>query len=262
MKSSVIFLLTKLKQVNLAFSWHRLSRHRHKQIFQDKFIPIIPSKVGWLRFVSLGLGALFLTLFLTALIYVSSIVLVLNLRYYAAEFMLNHRSDNFLKTALTNIAFNPNLEGNSKYANRFELAIVIPKIGVDAPIIAGVDPKDKSDYMRALQKGVALAKGTGLPGDNHRSYLFAHSTNMDPFWISRYNAVFYLINKLKPSDVIYIWRNGNKLKYKVTDVKIVGKEDTFYISYGSEEELILQTCYPPGTTLRRLLVIAKPANNL
>jgi len=38
---------------------------------------------------------------------------------------------------------------------------------------------------------------------------------------------------------------------------VVGPQATEYLKHTNEEILTLQTCYPPGTTLRRLIVFAK-----
>jgi sortase A len=139
-----------------------------------------------------------------------------------------------------------------------DFSIIIPKIGAVAPIIDNVDPSDQKKYLAALRKGVAHAAGTGLPDEVGNVYLFAHST--DAFYnVSAYNAVFYLIGKLKSGDEIDIFYQGKLIKYQVYDKKVVGPDSSQY--FGSilpdEKTLTLQTCYPPGTTLKRLVVLAK-----
>src|SRR5260221_6315844 len=42
--------------------------------------------------------------------------------------------------------------------------ITIPRIHAQAPIITSVDPWNEVAYHLALQRGVAQAKGTALPG--------------------------------------------------------------------------------------------------
>lgn len=141
-----------------------------------------------------------------------------------------------------------------------EFSIVIPKIGANENIISNVDPNNEDEYLRALLKGVAHAKSTAFPGLNGTTYLFAHSA--DSFWnVGRYNAVFYLLNKLEAGDDIVIFYNGERYNYKMTKTEVVNAEDTHYIAsnIGQEEKLILQTCWPPGTAWKRLLVFAEPA---
>lgn len=153
--------------------------------------------------------------------------------------------------------------GSEKVLNppNTDFSIVIPKIGAAAPIVANVDSQDPKKYLPALYKGVAHAKGTALPGKPGNIYLFAHST--DAFYnVGRYNAVFYLIGKLAKGDRIDIYYEGQKRVYEVYDKKVVGPNDVKYLgNIGVEKSLTLQTCYPPGTTLKRLIVLAKEVGN-
>lgn len=141
-----------------------------------------------------------------------------------------------------------------------EFSVVIPKIGANSNIIANVDPSNEDEYLRALVEGVAHAKGTSFPGLGGTTYLFAHSA--DNFWnVGTYNAVFYLLNKLEPGDEINIFFQGERFKYIVEKTEIVDPSQVEFITShrGQGEELILQTCYPPGTTWKRTLVFARPA---
>lgn len=138
-------------------------------------------------------------------------------------------------------------------------SIVIPKIGAKADIIANVDASDEKDYDKALKAGVAHAKGTYFPGQGKNIFLFAHSTN-SLLNVSRYNAVFYLLDKLIKGDDILVYFADKRYIYKVVDTKIVGPDDTSALNGSSSELLVLQTCYPPGTSWNRLLVFAKPVD--
>ncbi len=142
-----------------------------------------------------------------------------------------------------------------------DFSILIPKIGAVAPIVANVDATNPKIYLPALKQGVAQAAGTALPGEKGNVYLFAHST--DAFWdVSTYNAVFYLIGKLNPGDEIDVYYRGNLIKYTVYDKKVVSPDSSQYFGtlIPGEKTLTLQTCYPPGTTLQRLIVLAKEVN--
>lgn len=141
-----------------------------------------------------------------------------------------------------------------------DFSVVIPKIGANSNIIENVDPSNEDEYLRALAQGVAHAKGTSFPGLGGTTYLFAHSA--DNFWnVGQYNAIFYLLNKLEPGDEVNVYFHGVRYKYLVEKTEIVDPEQVEFITSqrGQGEELILQTCYPPGTTWKRLLVFAKPA---
>lgn len=137
-------------------------------------------------------------------------------------------------------------------------SIVIPKIGAKANIIANVDAGNEKEYDAALMQGVAHARGTYFPGQGKNIFLFSHSTN-SLLNVSRYNAIFYLLNKMSPGDQIIIYFADKRYIYQVSETKIVGPNDTLFLAEtSSTETLILQTCYPPGTSWNRLLVLAKP----
>lgn len=136
--------------------------------------------------------------------------------------------------------------------------IIIPKIGANAKVVPNVDPGDYKAYMDALKIGVAHAAGTNFPGMGGNIYLFAHST--DDFWnISRYNAIFFLLKELEEGDEVVVFFGGRRFNYKVAEKKTVAASQVEYLSgQTNSEQLTLQTCFPPGTTWKRLLVIAKP----
>jgi len=139
-------------------------------------------------------------------------------------------------------------------------SILIPKIGASSKVIANVDPSSEKQFLPVLQEGVAHASGSVFPGMIGNIYLFAHST--DNFWdVGRYNAVFYLLKDLSKGDEVVVFFRNVRYNYIVSDTKIVSASDISYLvdsQKGNKETLILQTCWPPGTTWRRLLVFAKP----
>ncbi|KKQ40918.1 MAG: hypothetical protein US59_C0043G0003 [Candidatus Levybacteria bacterium GW2011_GWB1_37_8] len=148
--------------------------------------------------------------------------------------------------------------------------ILIPKIGANARVFPNVDPSNPDIFLPILQQGVAHARGTFFPGQAGNIYLFAHST--DNFWdVGRYNAVFYLLKDLKEGDDVVIFYQNVRHNYIVRESKIVNPSDVSYITNAQNgkaasgtasgepgELLILQTCWPPGTTWQRLLVFAEP----
>src|SRR4030067_1509593 len=135
-------------------------------------------------------------------------------------------------------------------------SILIAKIGANAKVFPNVDSSDEKAFLPYLQQGVAHAAGTVFPGMKGNIYLFAHST--DNFWnVGRYNAVFYLLKDLSEGDEVVVFFRDIRYNYVVYDTKIVDASDVSYITEsqkGDKEILILQTCWPPGTTWKRLLV--------
>lgn len=138
-------------------------------------------------------------------------------------------------------------------------SITIPKIGASAKVFPNVDPANENEFLPFLQRGIAHAKGTVFPGFAGNVYLFAHST--DNWWnVGRYNAVFYLLKNLTPGDDVIVFFENRRHNYIVSKVQVMDALDTSLIArpQTGEEQLVLQTCWPPGTTWKRLVVIAKP----
>ncbi len=138
-------------------------------------------------------------------------------------------------------------------------SLIIPKIHASSRVVPNVDPGNEAEYMAALKQGVAHAKGTYFPGGAGTVYLFAHSTD-SPLNIVRYNAVFYLLRELENGDEVMVYFTGVKHRYQVIDKKIVEPTDTTYLMPQNplkKELLILQTCWPPGTRFKRLLIFAE-----
>lgn len=140
-------------------------------------------------------------------------------------------------------------------------SIVIPKLAINSRVISEVDAGNRDEYSAVLKQGAAHAKGTYLPGQRGRTFLFAHST--DYVWnITQFNAVFYLLKELVPGDQVHIVYQGKVFPYEVTERLIVEPSDTSYMEPETGyEELVLQTCWPPGTTAKRLIIIAEPVQS-
>jgi LPXTG-site transpeptidase (sortase) family protein len=136
-------------------------------------------------------------------------------------------------------------------------SVVVPKIEAASDIVVNVDTSDKEEYLDALRKGVAHAKGTYFPGQGENIFLFAHSTD-SPVNYSRYNAIFYLLRKLEEGDNVIVYFADKKYIYEVDDKFTTNIDDTTWITESiGDERLLLMTCDPPGTTWRRLIISAK-----
>lgn len=138
-----------------------------------------------------------------------------------------------------------------------DYGIVIEKINANAKIIPGVNAAEERDYVKALQSGVAEALGSTPPGQPGNLYLFSHSTDA-PWNIIRYNAIFYLLRELEPGDRVIIFYKNKRYDYIVFDKIITGPDDVSYLTnIYAIPVLTLQTCDPPGTLFKRLVVRAK-----
>ncbi len=139
-----------------------------------------------------------------------------------------------------------------------EFSIYVPKIEAKSKVIRNVNAGNKTEYMDALEEGVAHAAGSAYPGQGKTVYLFAHSTRWGLNQI-RYNAVFYLLDELVEGDLVQVVKDNKLYEYVVEEKKVVGAKEVEYLEYKEDGEvLILQTCWPIGTTWKRLLLFARP----
>lgn len=202
---------------------------------------------------------LFLIVFLTFLVWLILVflpVVWVEFKYQFKSFFENRGIEN------PRALFFPDSSGMTIVGNASEnkdYGIVIPRLGLDERVVFNVDPNDEQQYKAALKQGIAHASSTNYPDEKGLGYYFAHSSS--PGFQVQYNAVFYLLNKLETGDEIYIWHERKRYRYLVTEKKISQPTDTSFLYQAYEgENIVLQTCWPPGTTKERLLVFAKRAN--
>jgi LPXTG-site transpeptidase (sortase) family protein len=135
-----------------------------------------------------------------------------------------------------------------------ENSIKIPAINIDAPISWRVSNLPK-EVSAGLSKGVIQVNGTALPGEKGNVYITGHSSNY--VWVKqKYNSIFSNISKLVVGDMIYVKFGTEVYVYKVYDQKIVAANDLSILDPTSESKLTLATCWPLGTSLKRMVVLA------
>ncbi len=193
------------------------------------------------------LGNIFLLISFFGLIFTFSPLLIVRIKYFLTKNLVRRiYFGDLLKKEIS-----PTILAPDPY-----FSLVIPKINARAKIVANVDASNPKEYLWVLKQGVAHAKGTGFPGISRSIFLFAHSTDA-PWNVVRYNAVFYLLHELEIGDEIVIFFYNKKYFYRVFEKKIVSRQETDFWKKKDEEVLILQTCWPPGTTQKALLVFGK-----
>ncbi|MEK7576995.1 MAG: sortase [Patescibacteria group bacterium] len=139
-----------------------------------------------------------------------------------------------------------------------DFGIVIPKIGANAKVIKDVDPYNSRVYQQALTQGVAHAKGSAVPDNEGNVFLFSHSS-VNFYEALRYNSIFYLLNKLESDDTIDLYYQNKKYSYRVTKKEIVASTAVEYLLPTNGKDaytLTLMTCWPPGTSFKRLIITA------
>ncbi len=206
-------------------------------------------KSKWLKRTGYGL----VIVSLTALILFAGPLFLMETRYQLEKKSQAQSQENYSPPPSLAVSQEAN-----QYGVDTDFSLVIPKIKAAAKIIPNVNPVKEKEYQEALKQGVGHALGTAFPGEKRTIYLFAHSTD-SLINVSRYNAIFYLLKELTQKDKIIVFFHHQKFVYEVRENFITSAQDIQWLTENQEEErLILQTCWPPGTALKRLVVIAKP----
>ena len=137
--------------------------------------------------------------------------------------------------------------------------LVVPALKIDTPVIADVDGADQEAYFKALENGVAHLKGSSKPSEGSNIFIFGHSSF---YWYKpgEYKEIFRNLEDLQNDDEIIIRYNGQEYRYKVSSKKTVDPSQVDVIRPTTQEQVSLMTCVPPGTTLKRLIVVAVRAD--
>lgn len=138
--------------------------------------------------------------------------------------------------------------------------IEIPSLEIYEKVHANIDPNDPEEYEAALESGVAHARNSAFPGQEKLIYIFGHSTN--GIWnVEAYNAVFYQIKDLAIGEKIILHLGNEQYIYEVSAQDVVASSEVNFVNDLKEENiLLLQTCWPPGTSWQRLFVSAVPVS--
>lgn len=138
--------------------------------------------------------------------------------------------------------------------------VVIPKINVDAPVVYDVPSLEESVVQSKLKSGVVhypIPGADGFPGEKGNTVLLGHSSN-DVFDDGAYKFVFVQLDKLSKGDTFYLHYNSTRYTYTVTEKKIIDPTQVSELILGTDKPMAtLVTCTPPGTALKRLVVIGE-----
>jgi sortase A len=121
--------------------------------------------------------------------------------------------------------------------------IEIPSIGLDAKVVAGVEPED-------LKKGPGHYPGTPMPGQFGNSAIAGHRTT--------YGQPFYRLDEVQVGDEIVLTTVQGRFVYRATGSEVVdpGASQVVATTDPSAATLTLTTCTPRYTASQRLVVHA------
>lgn len=131
--------------------------------------------------------------------------------------------------------------------------VIIAKLGLTAPLFMNILP---SQTIPTLEKGVVHYADTALPGQIGNVVIFGHSSDY-PWSPGLYKNVFALLDQLVAGDRIIVPYKSQRFVYEVTGSKVVRATDLSVLKKTTDPQLTLITCYPVGTSQKRLIVSAR-----
>ena len=156
----------------------------------------------------------------------------------------------------------------NKYAQRAEEItqakenshLSIPSLGVAAPIIY-VGSREKDVFEEALKKGIVHYPTSALPGYQGQTELLGHSAP-DNWPDINYDNVFSRLDELEKGDKIFLQFGEGKYTYRVVKKKVLEPGEEIFPSplTNSDYLLVLVSCWPPGSSQRRIAVMAELNN--
>ncbi len=147
---------------------------------------------------------------------------------------------------------------NSAIQQTENASLSIPSLGITVPIIWTSDVKN---FDKDLQSGVVHYPGTAMPGEIGTSYISGHSSNYS--WAKGdYNKIFASLGDLKQYDSFSITANdqlGKKIifHYVVTGSSVYKADDQAQFANQGKSIVALSTCWPVGTSSKRLVVFGE-----
>jgi sortase A len=119
----------------------------------------------------------------------------------------------------------------------------IPQIGLDAKVVAGVNPDD-------LKKGPGHYPGTPMPGQLGNSAIAGHRTT--------YGQPFYRLDEVAMGDEIVVTTVQGRFVYRATGSEVVAPGASHVVATEDPDvaTLTLTTCTPRYTARERLVVYA------
>lgn len=107
--------------------------------------------------------------------------------------------------------------------------------------------------------------GTELPGETGNSFIFGHSVLPWFYNPKNYKTIFSTLGKMEEGDEFYVTYNNREMTYVVENVVELPPSDVDPLAelkprYLNDSTMVLMTCSPPGTKLKRLMVNAVMVN--
>jgi sortase A len=167
--------------------------------------------------------------------------------------------------ALQPSALQPTAPSEKPAPPAFPDRIVIPRIGLDAPIELSpqewvqIDGRTYLQWDAPKKYAAGWQEGSAEPGQVGNFILTGHH--------NIYGKVFGRLHELEKGDVIAVYSGDHLFGYYVSQVFLLEERDVsmaqreenaMWIRPTADKRLTLVTCWPPDSNTHRLIVIAAP----
>lgn len=217
-----------------------IKTYRKRTIEKKPKISILRSVIWMCSFLFVFVGALFLSLS-SAPMFKSLASQTPFLKPVTNEYL---GGSNF---AFTELSKRQGAGSSNNFPPEFYLEI--PKLGIESATV------QTNSISLSPDTFIGHLNGSSLPGDLGQVILYGHSTIPSLFNPTNYKTIFSKLDGLVSGDSIQLTYNDHQYLYKVTRSEIADPADLLTIlGSANRKELVLITCFPFGTTQKRLLV--------
>lgn len=138
-----------------------------------------------------------------------------------------------------------------------EPKVIIPKINLEVPVVYDLGTNEEHAIQKGLEGGVVYYSGTAIPGETGNVAIVGHSSN-NILNKGKYKFAFVLLNRLAIDDIFYLQKDGVRYTYKIYENRVVEANDVSVLHTQSKPNTAtLITCDPPGTSIRRRVVVGE-----
>ena len=138
-----------------------------------------------------------------------------------------------------------------------ENKLIIPKLNIDVPLNFGVSV---DDVMAAMNNGVVHYRINGAsayPGEVGNFVVMGHSAG-DVYSSNQYKFIFSGLERLEDGDIMYVHYNSVRYTYKMVGREIIWPTEVSKLVIDTDKPMMtLVTCWPLGTSQKRLLISAE-----
>lgn len=155
-------------------------------------------------------------------------------------------------------ASTPLIVSNDSFADVKKTEVIIPKINLEIPVNYNERSTDEPTIETDLENGIVHYPTTVAPGQTGNAAFFGHSSN-NIFNKGKYKFAFVLLHTLVEGDTFYLTYGGKVYVYKVISRTVVDPSQIGVLGpvAGEAATATLITCDPPGTSLKRLIVVGR-----